>query len=346
MILICISVMLLFSWFFSQTNGNGKKHFVLSACIILFLYAALRAHDLQPDIPIYVDYYNKYSKLSFGEIIAFFDGGHKDPFYYVFSWLFSRIFTDVQWWLAFVSLVYIIVAGIIIYRESENPLLSIIAFLALGYFEFSLSGLRQALALSFTMLSYFGIKNKNFILFAFLVLLASLFHRSALIFLIAYPIANTKLGAIHLFIALAVGVIFIFGETYIRDFLQNFLVDTQYEGYIDRTVGLTMSGFIIQFAIFGFCFVYYPDVSKKYPQADILYNLAFTGLLFQLFSSMIAEVFRISMYFSFFNILLIPMAISVEKDKKIQAVESFGVGALFIAYMLITGLPEYAFFWS
>lgn len=346
MILLCISGIFLFSWLFLQVKGNGKKYLVVSACIILFLYAALRAHNLQPDIPVYVDYYNKYSKLSFEKIMSFFDSDHKDPFYYVFAWIFSRIFPNAQWWLAFVALAYIVAAGVLIYKESENPVLSFLAFLALGYFEFSLSGLRQTLALSLTMFSFFGIKKKNWKLFLVLVLLASLFHRSALIFLIVYPIAHTKLGKMHLIIAFLVGAMFFVGEAYIRAFLERYLVDSQYEGYIDRTVGLSWSGFIIQTAIFAFCFVYYPAVSKKYEQANILYNLAFIGLLFQLFSPMIAEVFRISMYFSFFNILLIPMAITVEKDKKIKAVEALGIGILFIAYMFLTGIPEYAFFWS
>ena len=245
MILLCISGMFLCGWLFLPAKGNGKKYFVISSCAILFLYAALRAHGLQPDIPVYVDYYNKYSKLSLIQILGFFGSDHKDPFYYVFSWLFSRIFPNAQWWLAFVALVYIIAFGVLVYRESENPILSFLAFLALGYFEFSLSGLRQTLALSFTMLSFFSIKKKKWKSFVFMVLLASLFHRSALIFLIVYPIAHIKLGRTHVIVAIVVGVMFFMGESYIRAFLQRYLTGSQYEGYIDRTVGLTISGFII-----------------------------------------------------------------------------------------------------
>lgn len=346
MILVCISGIFLFWFLFLNVKGDNKKYFVVSASIILFLYAALRAHNLQIDIPRYVDYYEEYAKLSFDEIMELFDSEQKDPFYYVFSWLFSRIFKNVQWWLAFVALAYIFAVGLIIYKESESPVLSFLAFLSLAYFEFSLSGLRQTLALSLTLLSYFGIKNRKWKQFLILVLLASLFHRSALIFLIVYPIANTKVGKIHWMLALIVGVIFLVGESSVRSFMEKYLVDTQYEGYIERTVGLSMAGFIIQLVIFVFCYVYYPVVSKKYEHANILYNLAFIGLLFQLFSSMIAEVFRISMYFSFFNAILIPMVITAEKDRKIQLMETLGIGLIFIAYMFMTGIPDYAFFWN
>ena len=346
MIILCLSGIFLFAWLFTQIKENSKKYFVISACILLFLYAALRAHDLHTDIPRYVEWYNKYAKFSFNEIIELFNSEQKDPFYYVFAWCFSRIFPNVQIWLAFVALVYIVSTGILIYKESETPVLSFIAFLALGFFEFSLSGLRQTLAFSLTMLSYYGIKKKNWKLFIFLVLLASLFHRSALIFLIAYPIAHIKLGKYHLFVALAVGLLFFFGQSYIRILMQRYLMDTQYEGYWDRDTSLTMAGFIIQACIFAFCFIYYPATSKKYKSANVLYNLSFIGLVFQLFSSMIAEMFRISMYFSFFNVLLIPMAISVEKESKTKKILLMLVGLAFLVYMFKDGVLPYRFFWE
>ena len=346
MILVCVSGIFLFSWLFLQVQGNGKKYFVIASCIILLLYAALRAHNLQPDIPVYVEYFRDYSKMSFNEMIKVFEGDRKDPFYFFFAWCFSRIFPDAQLWLAFVALSFMSVVGVLIYKESENPLLSFIAFLALAYFEFSLSGLRQTLALSLTMLSYFGIKKKDWKMFVLLVLLASLFHKSALIFLIAYPVAHLKLGKGHLFIAIIIIAFFLVGKSYIRDLLQKYLIDTQYESYIESTVNLSFSGFIIQGSIFLFSFYYYSRVIKKYKNANILYNLSFIGLMFQLFSSMIAEIFRISMYFSIFNILLIPLAISVEEDLKTRFTETIGVGLILIVYMFMTGIPQYAFFWS
>lgn len=346
MILVCIGGMFLLSGFYSKFEGNRKKHFVVSACILLFLYAAFRAHNLQPDIPVYVDYFRKNAFLSFDEVKEFFDGKYKDPFYHFFAWCFSKVFSDAQCWLAFVSLAYVSSVGILVYKESESPVLSLLAFISLTYFEFSLSGLRQTLAMSLTMLSYFCIKKKKLLSFIVLVLLASLFHKSALIFLIIYPIARTKIDKWHLLVAVLAGGMFFLGESYIRTFMQNFLVDTQYEGYIERTVGLSIAGFVIQACIFFFCIVYHSAVTKRYKHATILYNLAFVGLVFQLFSSMIAEVFRISMYFSFFNILLIPMAISVEKDDRIRILETLGIGLAFVAYMFVVGIPEYAFFWS
>jgi len=345
MILLCIALMLALYWFIPQLTKKKQLYFVIAACTILVLYASLRAHNLQPDIPIYVRYYRLYSMRSLTGILSVFKSELKDPVYYFVAWVFSRVFSDPQFWLAFVALIYTLAVGFFLYKDSKNPLLSIIAFISLTYFEFSLSGLRQTLAMAFTTFAYFAVKHKKLIPFLALVFIASLFHRSALIFLLIYPIAHTKVGKWHAIVAGISGVLFLTGESYIRSLLFRYLEDTQYESYADRSVSLTISGFVIQLAIFVFCFVYYKAVLKKYEHANVLYNLAFLGLIFQLFSSMIAEVFRISMYFSIFNIALIPMAISAEGDKKTQFIETASIILLFIAYIFLNGVPPYEVFW-
>lgn len=348
MILVCIGGIFIFAYlFFDPRVINGKKYFVLMAGGLLFLYAALRAQDLHIDIPSYIESYEKYSKYSYQEICSLFNKENfKDPTYYFVGWLFSHIFSNPQWWLAFVAACYLIPVAIIIYKESQNPLISFFAFLALGFFEFSLSGLRQTLAMSFTILSYFGIKNRKPVLFVIMVLIASLFHQTALLFLVVYPIARLKLGIGHLMVFIVALVLFVGYQEPIKNFLRDYLSDTQYSYYPEQGITLNLSGFVIQAAIFIFCLIYYPTTSKKYEQSRILYNLSFMGVVFQLFASMIAELFRISMYFSFFNILLVTMVITAEPSKKMRALETIGVCLACISYMLLTGIPRYAFFWG
>ena len=176
--------------------------------------------------------------------------------------------------------------------------------------------------------------------------MASLFHRSAIIFLIAYPFANMKWGWKHIIVATLVFFLFFVAQDTVRSLMQRFLAETQYESYIDSESTLTFSGFIIQGTIFVFCLMYYPAVSRQYEKANVLYNLVFIGLMFQIFSSMVAEFFRISMYFSVFSIILIPLAISTESNKGLRVLENIVIPLIFIVYMFKDGIPEYAFFWQ
>lgn len=325
---------------------NGKLYFLIFSGIVLCLYAGLRGHNLQTDIPTYVQMYEKYSRFSLRQIMTVFSSDMKDPTYFFTAWLFSRFFTDVQWWLAIVAAFYIIVVLVVIYKESEKPLMSLIMLLALGYLSFVLSGLRQSIAMSFAMIAYLYIKKKKPIRFILAVIVASLFHLSAIMFLIAYPLARLKLGFWHV-VAFGVMLLLFTGfQSAVRNFLTQVLGDSQYGSYADNETALNFSGFIIQICMFVFNLLYYKNVTEKDKDAIVLYNLAFIGLSLQLFSSMIAEFFRLSYYFSFANILLVPLAISSESEDRTQALLRLFIGALFIVYLFMDGIPRYSFFWA
>lgn len=325
---------------------NGKKYFCILTGAILFLYAALRGIDYTTDIQGYISSYQKYSTYSFQQILALYVSNIKNPSFYVVGWVLSRVFENPQWWLASIGAVYAFCGVYVIYKESENPLLSVIAWLSLGFFSFSLSGLRQTLALSLTMLAYFPAKNRKFWKFLILLILATLFHTSAFVFLLVYPIVDKKIGIGHAIIALTAVIIFVGFQGTVRSLIAFFFDDSYLGGYADRENALTFTGFIIQVAIFVFCMIYYPNVRKRYKNGDILYNLSFVGILFQLFSSMIAEMFRVSMYFSFFNVLLIPLAISTEPNKKMRWFLTTAILIIFFLNMFKNGVPVYEFFWQ
>ena len=65
--------------------------------------------------------------------------------------------------------------------------------MGLPVFLLNFSGLRQAIAMGITALSFNFIKEKKPVQFILLVILASLFHKSAIVFLAMYPIYNIKL---------------------------------------------------------------------------------------------------------------------------------------------------------
>ena len=324
---------------------NGKLYFIVFSGILLCLYSGLRAQDLQTDIPTYVKMYESYSRFSFSQIVQLFSSEIRDPSYYFTAWLFSRFFTDAQWWLAIVAAFYIVVVLVVIYKESEKPLMSLIMLLSLGYLAFVLSGLRQSIAMSFAMIAYFYIKKKKPIRFILAVIVASLFHLSAILFLIAYPLARLKLGVWHVIAFGVILLLFTGFQSTVRNFLTQVLGDSQYGSYADRETALNFSGFIIQICMFIFNLLYYKNVTEKDKDAIILYNLAFIGLSLQLFSSMIAEFFRLSYYFSFANILLVPLAISSEREERTKALLRLFIGALFIVYLFLDGVPGYRFFW-
>ena len=349
MYIVCLaSLFVLAAIFLNGKINNGRLFFVLGAGIVVYLFAALRGYNpLVDDVLSYIKRFETYSYYTFSEMMEIFGYDDiKSPFFHLTGWFFSRVLPYSQAWIAFIALLYVGAVVIVIKSESEHPVLSFVMFFALSFFGFSLSGLRQTMAMAFTTLAYFPLKKRKPIKFVLLVFLATLFHTSAIIFLLIYPIARRKLGWLQVGIFAFAVVLFIGFEGTVRATIATMFEDSYLSGYATKEIGLSISGFIIQAVIFAFSVFYYKDAVKRYRNINALYNLSFAGLLFQLFSMMIAEMFRVSMYFSVFNIVLLTKAVNCERDFKIRIAEKIILPIIFLIYFFRSGIPAYRFFWQ
>lgn len=340
-----------FAILFLYVAIKGEKKEKIVAVIgmgVLFVLSALRAEKVGIDIAGYNATYERFSKYSFETLKQTMKlESTKDSVYYYTGWIFSHLFKGPQWWLGFVALLYSISVGKLMYKESKQVAISIVMLVSLGFYYFSLTGLRQTLAMSILLFAYPFLQQRRFIPFAIMVFIASRYHLSALAFLVVYPIANKKLGIYHVVIATIALIVFYAFKGWLLEFLNNVLQEERFEGYTGGNASqLTMAGFAIQTACFIFGLYYYKRMIAEDERYLILYNLSFIGWVFQLFSSFIAEFFRISMMFSIFNIILIANAASMEKESRSRSILQMVVIIIFALYMIKDGGIRYGFFWQ
>ena len=347
--LLFVIILILLSDFFIQisiTNPERKKRYILIfSGIPLFLYAALRGSSVGTDTLRYINSYLINTNYKLSAMLSMI-GELKDPGYQILSRVFGIVFPNPQWWLAFVAGIYIISVFSLIKNYSPYPIISVLAFVALGYFSFSLTGLRQTVAMSIILSSFKLIEDGKLLKFVLLVLFASLFHVSAIVFLILYPISKTRVGYKHLIVFLIATVTLLAFQSIVRILIGILFGNNRLAGYADRTTSLTASGFIIQLLIFIFCIYYYYTTEYRNSRINMLVNCSFIGLCFQMFATMIAEMFRVSMYFSIANIVLIPISLANEENPQVKKVELFGVLVVLIGYIFRDGIPAYSFFWN
>lgn len=262
---LSVLLIVVLSILFKTNNDRGKKVFIICSMIILFLEAALRHRLTGGDLLGYLNRYELYRHYSFDEIIKLYTmPDFKDPTYYLTGWFVSQIFRNEQWWLVIIAALFTCSITWLIWRESKIPLISIIMIVALEYYEFSFSGLRQTIAISILIFSFYFLKERKPIPFALMVILASLYHQTALIFLLIYPISKVKLGKYHIVAALALLIIFYLFRAQLLDLLADTLEAERYQGYTTNNAAtLSMSGFIIQAAIFIYNLFYYKKIIKK-----------------------------------------------------------------------------------
>lgn len=315
---------------------------------ILFVISSTRTIWFGSDVIGYVNKYQDLINIDFPSLIeSSIFGDMKDPVFYLSSKLVSLTGADYRIWLSVISGVFIYSVSRIIKIYSSYPFISVVALISLGYFSFSMTGLRQTIAISIILFSYSFIRERKLLQFIICVILASLFHSSALIFLISYPISLNKIDWKNILILVfAFLVLFIF-PTFIRSLISLFSWNDTLVGYAFQETALTLSGFIIQLFIFIFCILFKDNILTDNPKDIILFNITFVGLIFQLFSSEIAELFRVSMYFSIFNIILIPKAIKSIKNNNLRRFIYYIVVCAVLAYIAWSGaFSGLDFFWN
>lgn len=325
--------------------SKDKKSFIIVTFIVLTLLAALRSYTVGPDGTVYANYFEMLRGMDFSEIPVYFT---KEPFFYIATKSIQKLGFGLQGWYAIIGGVYALAVCIIVYRYSEHLLISIISLFSLGYFVFSFTGLRQTLALSIILFSAVALKKKHYVMFAILLFLAMAFHNSAIIFLIMVFIRDKKISARQYLFLLASGFVMVrVFSSQIYTLLNQILEDSErFGGYSNYTYGLSWAGFVIQGAILVFC-VYFMD-SETLKRNRFFLNMSFVGAFFQMCTVLVAEMFRISMYFSVFNVILIAnvcMGNKFTKDSKGVAV--FFILSSIILYFINSHIGyQYNFYWQ
>ena len=136
----------------------------------------------------------------------------------------------------------------------------------------------------------------------------------------------------------------------IISFLFNTLALDRFSHYEDVDSSISLSGFFIQLAIATYCLVYYKKTIKRDAKNIIFYNLMFLGLLFQMFTPIIGEFFRLSLYFNIFNIILIPNVLMSKNQNNIRALEYLCILLILLLYFTFSSqgsiISAYKFYWQ
>ncbi|MFQ4155227.1 EpsG family protein [Pediococcus pentosaceus] len=106
----------------------------------------------------------------------------------------------------FVITNFLIVTFLYIYIAQQSRLreLSIFIFVCGGFFAFSLSGMRQSIAVVIFLYATKYIKSRKLIKYALFILIATLFHTSAVIYFLFYFIVNIKFSPVVVILLMTV----------------------------------------------------------------------------------------------------------------------------------------------
>lgn len=341
------------SAFLSSKSDERKTkiRFFQFSSLTLVLLMALRHPSMGIDLGYragrgYLNSFNILSGYSWPEIIKMDSFLNYEKGYVVLNKLISIISKDQQFLLIVCAAISLIPMLYIIYKNSDMPYFSLVIYLGLPCFLIVFSGLRQAIAISITFCAYEFIKKKKPVKFAAMVMLAALFHKSAIIFIIAYPIYHIEMSQItRQFSMVLFPLVFILRKPLFY-FLSPLLKD---HAHIDNNGALNL--FITFVLIFYFVSVFGNEQDEEERGCR---NLFFIACLIQALGGLYSTAIRLGYYFMIYLALCLPKVIGSfnNRDKLVfktliaACFLIFGLYSIFVSKNSWALANPYNFFWA
>jgi hypothetical protein len=335
-----------------SSNETQKKKLILFFGLLgIFAVLALKKDTVGIDISGYKAQYDIIKNVKwFDYDYVYFEKG-----YMLLTQIFSKLGVSFQ---LFTAVFY----GFLCYtlfkylkNRSANPTFSLIMFICYQFFVFSISGIRQTIALSILIWAIYVIESKSdkryskFILSILLVLLAFTFHKSAIIGILIPFVSIFSNKRIHLSYYIITGfLVVLFRNLFLENIILYFF-ERDFTGTSITLGGNFMFLFFIGIVLF---YIYQKFSNVILNKSIFLYTRIslITIILYLLLSG--STLLRGLMFFQFFMLVSIPFALTFIKKRE----KSLVLFILYIFFILLFyfetliinqfELLPYLFFWE
>lgn len=284
--------------------------------VFMVLIASLR-FETGPDW----EFYNRIYLAANRSLI--FHSNEAEPAFQLLFLFFKKTNLGFSALIFSVAVVSVLLKTTFIARYSSIPLLSLIVFLS-NFLIGEMGQIRQFLAIGICLWSVHYVLTQKPIRFLVLVFLAGTIHYSSLFFLVVYPLQflkiNWKVITISLSVVLLISLTSWFGILpYLVGFMPGYVQHKFAAYYTPDHFFYLQNTIYFRLLIFVVAMFY---LNRKDYFVNFNINVYFFGILFYLLFIPIYNVSaRGSVYFKFFEILLIPqIMLELNKAKRIQLV--------------------------
>ena len=298
MVLFITVMLITFLFFWTNDNKRDKKTGVIIITIIMGCFSGFRSWFMG-DL---LKYYGLYTSVNGTEASNAFSEKNLNLGIRYFFWIAGHLGFSYDVCIFLISSFSAIALGILVYRYSEGPFWSYLIYIAMGFYVFTFTGLKQTIAMGFVIFAVIGIFENNWKKFYFWVLIAGMFHAPALILLPAYFIAKKEIDWEYGFFLtgfLIIGYIF-------RNQIVDIFSDAYYESEKMFSANKTIGGRVIVMILIILLGIFLRPARGKNRYTEVL-NLMIIAAAIQYFSIYNNVFTRLADYYYQFVILFIPM---------------------------------------
>lgn len=184
-----IMIAFLICYDFSK-NKEQRRLFFYSACSFLIILFVAQDFSVSIDIAEYMRQYDIIPHLTFSEMLV-----HKFEIGYVLLCrLLAATFESDRVLLLVLSVLIMVPFCWSFEKETDNPMIALMAFVALGMYLHAIIFWRQLAAMAILTFSYRYIRERRFVPFLLVVLAAMTFHKASIVFMALYILYNVPIN--------------------------------------------------------------------------------------------------------------------------------------------------------
>ena len=320
-----------------ELQGRVYCFIAILLAALPFIYIAAVRYNVGADFQSYYKYYlNILEGRRYNAYTGIFTRkrGQYEILFYLANLFIASLHLSAPWILALTAILFLMPVYKRIFTDSPYPAMSIFLLMAMGYYCYFLNGTRQMIGAAFLMLSIPFIEKKKFIPFLILVLIATGFHTTCIVFLAVYILAHVNIS-IKVISAVTV-ILFVFGNLF-GNIANNFLSELEYySGYLNSSYAQRGQGYIIltiNIVLVVFSTIFFQKDNKLY---QIYYGIQVLALWAAALTGKIVLVNRYTITFGLFSIILLPMTLSGIGDQHTRRFLSMAVVVLYFIYATYT----------
>ena len=345
----------------------SEKAFCIIVCISFILITGLRAYTVGLDTKNYYNLFIAFKHLPFADIFK----NERDIGFYLLTWLIRHSLGSFTAFTLIIAVIFYIPLTLFIYRYSVDSTLSYLMLLAFGFFQFTMTGIRQtaAFGIMFLFLCELFRSKKRIVRLIILFLIGCSFHQSFFIILFYIPIIllSKRKYINYLFVPL-IALFLIFSGPLLNNSLALLhSVGFDVESYKGSGAGITTLALFILFVALGLvCRAISKDRYKSvgYTADDELSGdiaatvpneytvIMMVATIIQIMVLFNSIFFRLTWYFSMIVIIYLPTLLKAFPltKRSYYLVNSVTYVGVLLMYFLITmnssGVVPYQFFWQ